>query len=290
MGGDERYARVEMRVHGLQRSGNHAIVNWIAMQSRGTCVYLNDARPGTNPFESLNEYLEYHNGEMTSLTYAWDVVTRRNVRADAPSTCDLLIHSYEDTPITRRSHATRKGWLAEPERFHDILIVRDPLNFFASRLLKWKKLTGIQDVVTLVELWKAHVREALGETSQLSRADKVVIDFGRWKGDIGYRKQTAADLRLDFSDRGIDRMVRVGEGSSFDQFKYENNASAMKTNERWKTLARDARYLAILADEELQGLSVRLFGQQDAWQDVLGRTGLHSDGRADLHERPRRGC
>jgi hypothetical protein len=44
--------RVEIRVIGMSRSGNHAIIDWVLSQARGRMCFLNCAEPGTNPFRS----------------------------------------------------------------------------------------------------------------------------------------------------------------------------------------------------------------------------------------------
>ena len=40
----------EIRVVGMSRSGNHAIINWILQGIRGPYCFLNCAEAGHNPF------------------------------------------------------------------------------------------------------------------------------------------------------------------------------------------------------------------------------------------------
>lgn len=256
----------EIRVHGLQRSGNHAIMNWIAAQSAGTCVVLNDCEPRTNPFDSMQEYCEYSDGSLVSLLHTWDQATRELVRPGIPRQRNLLIHSYEDRELS--GDPVSESWIGSSNSQFEVLIVRDPLNFFASRLQMWDKLTGLKERHQVVELWKKYAREALGLTSVLDPIRKVLIEFGKWKDDVGYRRHVAAKLKVAFSDRGIDSLVEIGPGSSFDSFNYQTRASEMAVNQRWKSCIGDDVYRSILADRELQELAIRLFGQHAGWEEI----------------------
>jgi hypothetical protein len=257
---------IEIRVHGLQRSGNHAIMNWIAAQSTGACIVLNDCKPGTNPFESMQEYCLYSDGDLISLEYTWDDSARQRASSSAPSQRNVLIHSYEDRELS--GDRVSESWVGRSNSYFDILIVRDPLNLFASRLGLWNELTGRKERRLVVELWKKYAREALGLTSFLDPRYKVVGEFARWKEDKEYRRGLSSKLGLDFSDRGIDSMIKIGPGSSFDSFKHLTQASNMAVNERWKSVTWDSDFRSILSDNELQDLSIRLFGLQASWTAV----------------------
>ena len=255
-----------IRVHGLQRSGNHAIMNWIAAQSAGICVVLNDCEPRTDPFQSMQEYCEYSDGSLVSLMHTWDRATRELVRPRIPQQRNLLIHSYEDRELV--GDRASESWIGSSNLQFEVLIIRDPLNFFASRLQMWNRLTGLKERDLVVELWKTYAREALALTSVLDPTGKVLIEFGKWRDDVGYRRDVAAKLAIGFSDRGIDSMVEIGPGSSFDGFNYRTRASEMAVNERWKSAIGDSLYRSILADKELQELSIRLFGQHAGWEEI----------------------
>jgi len=269
MQADEQHNKIEVRVHGLQRSGNHGIINWIAMQSRIDVLVLNDAKPFTNPFHTMQECIEYRKGDLFSAINAWDDESRVKAAARAPAKRDVLMYSYEDRELMERDSRLSQDWLGVSEIFVDVIVVRDPLNFFASRLQMWNTLTGLKDKHKLVELWKSYAREALGYTTLLGSGAKIVANFTNWAQDPGYRERLAGELHLDFSDRGFDQMVRVGPGSSFDGFSFENNASKMPVNDRWKLLISNQEYRSILDDGETKELSDELFGPLEGWQQVL---------------------
>jgi hypothetical protein len=260
---------VEIRVHGLQRSGNHAIMNWIAAQTAGICIVLNDCEPRTNPFNSMQEYCEYSDGSLVSLLYTWNRVERELVCSRIPQQRNVLIYSYEDRELL--GDRVSESWIGSSNSRFEVLIVRDPLNFFASRLQSWDKLTGLKEKALVIELWKKYAREALGLTSVLDPTRKVLVRFGEWKDDAGYRRKVALKLGVAFSDRGIDSVLQIALGSSFDSFNYQNRASEMAVNQRWRYFIEDDDYRTILADSELRELSTRLFGQHVGWEEINRR-------------------
>src|SRR3954463_829192 len=83
----------EIRVIGMSRSGNHAIINWILAQARGRTCFLNCAEPGTNPFVSARPLTP----ELPGWRASYEDFEIEAERAGRFSRKDLLIHSYEDT-------------------------------------------------------------------------------------------------------------------------------------------------------------------------------------------------
>jgi hypothetical protein len=256
----------EIPIHGLQRSGNHAVMNWIASQSIGICVILNDRKPGTNPFETMEEYCEYYDGCPGSLQYTWDAPARRLASSHTPARRRVPIHSYEDRESS--SHRVSESWIGRSTSHFDVLIIHDALNLFASRLRVWNLQTGIKDRHLIVELWKQYAREALGITSVLNPPHTVVVDFGKWKKDKEYRRHFALTLGFQFSDSGIDSMLKIDPEHLFDGFDFSIEASKMAVNERRKSVVQDSKFKSIVSDSELQDLSVRFLGQQACWKEI----------------------
>ena len=48
--------QTEIRFIGMQRSGNHAIINWIARQSHGSMFFHSDVKLFRNLYESMEEF------------------------------------------------------------------------------------------------------------------------------------------------------------------------------------------------------------------------------------------
>src|SRR4051794_12463101 len=124
----------EIRVVGMSRSGNHAIINWIIAQSPGRTCFLNCAEPGHNPFVSARP----RTPELPGWRASYEGFEIEAERAGRLSRKDLLIHSYEDTflgPFKKPEiEARHDAEVGSSGRRIDMLILRDPRNLFASRL------------------------------------------------------------------------------------------------------------------------------------------------------------
>jgi hypothetical protein len=255
---------LEIRVHGLQRSGNHAILHWIACQCPGVVLLLNDVKPGSNPFESMEEYVEYYGGSVFRRVNLWEHESDFDA-ANVPRERDIIIYSYEDRALTPSNREQASSWLGPSRIFIDLLIIRDPMNFFASRLASWGRLTGIKNRTALMDLWKRYAAEALLPAT-LSRSSTVTANFSLWAASRAYRRTLAQSLGLKFSDRGFNEMVRIGPGSSFEGYKYSSKASRMRVNDRWKNYLADETFLSILSDPELPRLAEGLFSSMPRWR------------------------
>lgn len=231
----------DMRVIGLRRSGNHAIIGWILAQHRGASLFLNEALPAVSP----------HRTRLRS----WHWQPARD-RATPP----FLLYSYEDQALLAVVHPTRRPYrtfFAGPSAVRsDLLILRDPFNLAASRL-QW----GVERpdrVRTALELWKSYAREFVGDLNTLPF--KIPVSFNAWTSDRAYREQLAARLGLPFTDAGFEDVHGFGGGSSFDGTAFDGRASAMAVHDRWRRRVDDPTFRQIAADPELHELSARIFG------------------------------
>lgn len=289
---DDTVNTLEVRVFGLQRSGNHAVLQWMMDQHRGRRIaFLNDVRHGDHdPYTELWEP-EFHGFE--------DGLDLEQIRR-APKR--LLLYTYEDSRVNMAPgqesvlatlydaafEANRERYLGPSAHRLDFVILRDPFNFFASRLRRLHDLTGTRDVRWIVENWTSLARLAL-EDSGADDAPHVVL-FNRWRSDEGYRRALCRKLMGDYSDDTLNRVSDHGGGSSFDgkaqiplslaelrsdwrTLLHPSNlvstlkrtrargAQAMEVHRRWPHMRDDPEFRAIFADGELLRLSEAVFGR-----------------------------
>ena len=92
---------VALRVTGMSRSGNHAIIAWILAQSNGRSLFLNCCEAGESPFSSARPLGPC--GSPFRVNYEpFNILSER---AGKFSQKELLIYSYEDTffkPLVRQ--------------------------------------------------------------------------------------------------------------------------------------------------------------------------------------------
>lgn len=264
--------RLALRVLGLRRSGNHAVINWIVQNHDGVTCFLNNVFPErhANPFLGMGQALFKTSAGVVKLKPddCRRVQQTLALHLEHPLK-DVLIYSYEDRPLDDPYFEVLKEhhdqWLGEADRTVDILVIRDAMNCFASRK---KSDFGVDD--RTVELWKQYAREYLGASALLGE-NTVLINYNRWCCDAAYRKLLAGTIGMSSIDRGIDHVSEIGGGSSFDQTKYHGDARRMAVFDRWQQYAEDERFRRLFDDPELVELVHRVDGLTQAAAEWLQR-------------------
>ena len=259
----------EIRIVGLRRTGNHAITNWIKKQERGKIGYINNAPCEKNP------YLHFYERHLSYKKYPQKIRNLKRKSQGKFTKHDCLLYSHEDyslEQVTNQELAKKHDiYLGKSGEKYDVLIIRDPFNLLASRLK-----SNMMDVrapnQTVIDLWIAYAQEYLGETQYLKN-HKVCINYNRWTTDADYRRQIAGELKLEFSDAGLNEVKPQGGGSSFEGQKFDGQASKMDVHNRWKYFYEDRSYRKLLERREVLEYSERIFGHipgTEIFSDVAG--------------------
>lgn len=241
----------EIRILGLQRTGNHAIIVWIRGQHPEYSWHLNHPPSGQNPYQSL--YSHFKKPKLYQ-------EARGNFTPKS-----LLLLTYEDrtlrevcSPKFEKFHDVYVGISAS--RF-DLLILRDPFNLMASRIQSNISRMSDRSARKAIQLWKTYAREFLGETKFLTQ-NKVCINFNQWHCSWEYRKKIAEELGLEFTDTGRERIKGYGGGSSFDKRDLDGRASELKVLNRWQTFEEVESFWQLFRDEELIDYTKRIFDRE----------------------------
>lgn len=248
----------EIRVVGLSRSGNHAIINWLLAQMQGRTCFLNCVQPKENPFATTRESVA---GKGVTCNYKpFDL--RREMRGEF-SAKDWLIYSYEDCFITmvcnQAWESLHDQYVGESKTRTDVVILRDPFNLFASRLRS--SYSGVTPG-TAVRIWKQHAKQVLGQRKLFTQPHVAVL-YNRWVTDESYRRDLAEQLGLRFSDAGLRRVAATGGGSSFDGLRFDGQAQRMSVLDRWQHYIDDPAYCEMFDAETLE-LAEAIFGELPA--------------------------
>jgi len=240
--------RTELCVTALQRSGHHAIINWISANSAGPVCFLNNCSPGVDPFLMCTE--------------------EQRVKF-APR--NHLIYNYEDRRLgdvfTVDFLSNKTKWFGARGNSIYVLILRDPFNNFASKYrwaingTKWTPQMAWV-IHELPGLWKSYAREFLGLT-HLMPVPGVFINYNRWFADSQYREQLSRQLGLVSTEKGLAEVAKWGPntwGDSFDNLDFDGRAHEMKVLERWRCFADDSMFTQLFTDRELWDLSEEIFG------------------------------
>jgi hypothetical protein len=253
--------KYEYCIIALQRSGHHAVINWIIKNSKnGQHYFLNNCQPGVNPYTSFN---------VKDSTIPEDELQKE--KKGFFSQKDSLIYNYEDkafsfvfSPLFMEN---KQKWIGKSERSINMIVLRDPFNNFASKY-KWaidgkQWNPSIESIKQLPLLWKAHAKEFLGITNDVPKP-KLFLNYNQWFSNAQYRKELAENLFLNSYALGIKEVAKWGPntwGDSFDNMDYEGKANEMNVLERWRIFSDDLFFKSLFQDAELQDLSERIFGK-----------------------------
>ena len=258
-------SKKEIKLIGLRRSGNHALINWILNQHFGLVNFCNDLLPGQPPEEALTKETRFNH--------------KRTDVFENPSYPEqkCLVYSYEDQPLEQvfgeEATANRNAQVGGSAIAFEGLIVRDPFNQLASWMV-WdgnagQKFRGNAEYRKfIIERWKSYAREALGETQFLKR-NKTVLNYNHWVTNPEYRQQLAHDLLLHFTDEGVSEGNYYGKGSSFSPGDGSGKDRQKGVLERWQKLRDNETYQSIFQDGELIAISNKLFGEIPGTTDWL---------------------
>ena len=187
----------------MQRSGQHAILNWLCEQNKPSLHFNHCHLQGSLPIPKRSVF-EYVDMERKSHPFG-QFKPRGNYK--------LMIYSFEDQKIIHSLGGKK------------IVIVRDPWNWKASRYkLRMKRVE--ENLI-----WKSHMRSKLYK-----------IFFNEWFVDKEYRKKICEDLGLTFTDRGLENMYPQ-HTSSFDGMKFKGKAQEMGVLDRWKRFEKDEKFM-----------------------------------------------
>lgn len=256
--------RREIRVIGLSRSGNHAVVRWIASRTEGRVCFLNCCEGKQNPFESARAL---SSGAVTEASYAIDLERERRGEF---SRKDLLIFNHEDSFLAHACSGVYEEhhdeWVGVSGERIDLLLLRDPFNLIASRR---RRRGTLVKAPAAMRIWKQHAREFLGRGRRRNQR-RVELSYNHWFADPDYRESVAAELGLAAGEGSIDRVADCFGGSSFDGMTFDGRARDMRVLERWRHDWDDPTFHATF-DAQTVELARDIFGEMPQLAECFDR-------------------
>jgi len=212
---------IDIYVFGIQRSGHHAIIRWIL----GQFPHLNIDTDLIKSNIFINDWLK---GGVTNCPQ-----TKTNLVCDIPHNDQIRLVSYENN---KEVLINENRDLLLKDGNYCFVVLRDPLNWYASMKKLWK--IPISDYK--IELGIRYFEEFV-----IKKIDNRVIPiiYDKWFINRQYRDSIAKKLVKTPNDRGFGKMFSYNMiGSSFDNWKYKNDATKMNVLERYKYLSNDEIY------------------------------------------------
>jgi hypothetical protein len=213
---------VELKIYGLSRSGNHAIIFWMCHNISDDIIEAKDQVY----LDKKNKICFVNNAEIYSTEFrkSLDIKSYENI-----------IKSYEDSDFIDQDNS--------------FVILRDFLNLVCSRYKLYHKQLGYTENCTgienLIALWKRH-----------STSKKVIL-YNQWILSKSYRDEVGRIIKiLNIKDK-FDYVSSIGNGSSFGGVKLYKTEDYLKRYEKIK-LPKDIVEV-ILDDKELAQINKNLF-------------------------------
>jgi len=217
----------------MQRSGHHAVINWIAAQINRPIKFV-------NAFDHADWVIDY-NKHLKGTPY--------------------LITNFEDFPIQTTLNAISQN--AEFAKEADIyLVLRNPYNLLASRhFAQFHKKT--HDQKEALAIWYDHAHEFIRTTRKINDSQFRPIAYDTWFQHPEYREHLAQSwFGHESRERSLNLVPNSGMGSSFDGQAYNGKARKMKVLDRWRRLLKDEYHQKLFRNNpQLLHLTLQIFGE-----------------------------
>lgn len=219
-------APVLISVHGMRRSGNHAVIGWLRRNLPGETVFLNDCAPG-DPYRSF-QMLESPRGDRHGPGFR---ATRWYPQFEAGREGFHHIVSYED-----------RAPEGDPEGFggpwRSVVVHRGFLGWLASYYAlvvrrQGGTAWGVAD--------PAEIAPRIATYAALLRAPADArVSLERWSHDPAHRAAALGALGLPRLDDDTGAQSDYGGGSSFAPGRRAPDPGEL--SRRWRALAEDPAF------------------------------------------------
>jgi hypothetical protein len=183
------------RILSMKRSGHHAIMDWLANNMEYNVYLKNNITVEKNTIRKLNEHKYSKN---------------------------ILFYNIEDYDHNQHNNVYLENLNIQKENHQNLIIIRDPLNLFASRIKRNTNRIFFNDY--FLSLYQQHF-------NLMKSMD--YINYNQWLHDKNYLLKLKKEFNL-FDIKKINKISKFGIGSSFDGFN--KNPEEMDFNMRWKSL------------------------------------------------------
>lgn len=220
-----------LRVYGMRRSGNHALIDWMLRNAPGgNGLFLNNCRPGRDPVQSSRGISVFQGGAEASVD---GLKAKLAVAGPAPFT----VVSYED----HMPDPKRQPLFAAAETC--VIIYRSFLHWSASLLRKIQGNPGYGPLERARVMMNA-MRTYQTMLDRVQDRDVVPLLYDDWMVNEDYRAERLEKIGLPGRDLSRGKVQRYGGGSSFQDKK--TDVTQLATDQRSAQMADDLEYQLLL--------------------------------------------
>ncbi len=254
-----------LRVFGVRRCGNHAIINWLIRNSgSGSYVFLNSCTNGRSAVQTCGA--SEVDGKFHGNKYRLAKVIKAEILE--PKAKPFLLVSYEaGLQPSHLDTGNQTLGIADAVFDKEIMVTRSMSNWLASFVVLLSlmnrsrvalSIENSADMVAEISVYKAHLKAV----KQYGQKDRFVhISFDNWFDNADYRLGKLAEIGLELIDNSMGKIQRYGGGSSFSTQK---DPAGMPIDRRWESLG-EPQFLHVirlaLLDTELTDLLAEFYPQ-----------------------------
>jgi hypothetical protein len=241
----------------MRRTGQHAIINWLAYQMAKPVLHFNDCRnspSGIIPDKPGMVMFYNGNGQKINFYNNYD-----DYKAFIPPEETNCIYSFEEaSPDIFDELLT----LFPRENVKPIIITRDPYNWAAACLQRQvqfpnKNIMIAEEISRRIQEYKKYLSIALNYENGKEKTI-ISLSYNHWNNSKEYRDNICRKFGFRNLDIGREEIEYFGHGSTFDERKFDGRASKMKVSCRWENFSDDPNYWSLF-DEDIKFLSDELF-------------------------------
>lgn len=252
-------------VFALQRSGHHAVINWIRNQFEGNSIFYNDigwpCHSGNNLGVNHNKWFGKN-----PHAYAYNYWLNDKFFRTPPATVmtnipevDTVVWNYEEFDLEDFDQDAFRHMVDEFVKSYDnlipVIVTRDAFNLAASR---YKGSNGKNPLS--IDKWIEYAHEAtFGDIIE----GNVPIDYSTWNHDMAYREFLFKQLDGDKYVEELEDISPHGSGSSFDRkARKVSDMGVDSFNLRWKNEDVKEEMKRLLEHERLVELHKYYYGSR----------------------------
>lgn len=265
----------EIRYFSPARAGYHAVVYWILEHHPAPGMFLNIAvrfkceRERYRTIPELAFHSKYNGFTDEEIISELQSIYNRNLKGAKKKA--LFMYSIEspiewpeETQIVLDRSKTSLHYRGESGQIVNVVHIRDPFNLLSSKLQQKEKFQLRENYDLSIErVWKGVAREFVRDTNFVE--DPVLVNFNEWFGNLDYKQELGQQFGLEESCMAESEQVRKGpgQGSSFDSFEFDQQATKMKVLERYKKHIGHPLMNRMVQDEEVIELARRIYDDTD---------------------------
>jgi hypothetical protein len=279
-------------VTGLQRSGNHAIQDWVRSLFESSVFYNDQPHDLFDNTDNVNNIIQ-DAGHTSCIIFSFEDSVDKSQNPTAPILEDISKFSSS---------------IGNDARVRCLWILRDPYNTWASRIAARERVQRKGNDLTSSPSWELFRTNWLAMAKLYQQRPDDFILFNFWRKSPEYRLYICENIGGCYNEATLERVPTYGQGSSFDGnsrptyreiirnlnkymsaefitkfrkkpysylrriMKPPLKATNLRVDERWHFLLHHPEGKKVLSDEDIRAASLGIFGFA-VWPDGEMRRG-----------------